>query len=187
MTTLNFNIFQLYDWKVWLLLLLLIPITVVAMILERKRRAELEEGIPISEALKRGEGQNIEFKEGIPDRPLANAIAAFANTNHGTIFLGINDAGKVVGLSVSTTKEKDELLQRIRCLTADTIKPVILPKCKFIEHEGKIVLQIVVTHVLKPLHMVDGVIYVRHLNSVTKASPEHVRKMFRDYERERSS
>src|SRR5260370_1354931 len=48
----------------------------------RPRPATLED------ALRGGESQTIEFKAGRPDVPLKKAIAGFANTNSGTIFIG---------------------------------------------------------------------------------------------------
>jgi ATP-dependent DNA helicase RecG len=46
------------------------------------------------------ENQNIEFKETWRDEFL-KTIAAFANTSGGTMFIGINDNGKIVGVENS--------------------------------------------------------------------------------------
>ena len=55
--------------------------------------------ISLETALAKGEGQEIEFKAGIVDVRLASSIpAAFANTNPGCIFIGIQNNGGVSGL-----------------------------------------------------------------------------------------
>lgn len=56
--------------------------------------------INISELLKQGENAAIEFKE-IVARPesLAKEIVAFANTQGGTLLLGVSDEGKIVGIN----------------------------------------------------------------------------------------
>ena len=49
--------------------------------------------------IKEGEGQKIEFKEKIAN--LDTEIVAFANSIGGSIFLGIDDKGKVIGLKIT--------------------------------------------------------------------------------------
>jgi hypothetical protein len=78
----------------------------VANYVIRSERVFRQQFISLEEALRVGENQAIEFKEGLPDRPLANAIAAFANTNPGNIFLGVANEGIVVGLPVEDGRGK---------------------------------------------------------------------------------
>lgn len=63
----------------------------------------------LEEALRNGEGANVEFKRGLPDDTpkrgtveddLMRSIAAFANTNDGVVFIGVDDAGHVKGLEL---------------------------------------------------------------------------------------
>jgi hypothetical protein len=50
------------------------------------------------EVLRKGESQTVEFKTRPPDAPtLARLIAAFANSEGGTIFVGAGDHGEVLG------------------------------------------------------------------------------------------
>jgi predicted HTH transcriptional regulator len=52
----------------------------------------------INALLEQPEGENLAFKERIPDPPtLARLISAFANTNGGTILIGVQEGGNVVG------------------------------------------------------------------------------------------
>ena len=125
-------------------------------------------------ALKDGESQWIEFKEGYADVPLQRAIAAFANTNSGTIFLGVNDNAKIVGIDCDTAKKKDEELQRIRNITTQSIKPGISVRVDFIVEQEKTVLRIFVPRGEQPLYFLNHEIYVREQTASMKATPEQV-------------
>lgn len=77
------------------------------------------------DALKRlaalGEGPRLEFKNRVP-RPdrIAREIIAFANTDGGTILLGVDDDGSVVGL-----RDADEELFALDAALADRIEPAV--------------------------------------------------------------
>jgi ATP-dependent DNA helicase RecG len=47
-----------------------------------------------------GEGDFIEFKQGMPEQKIREAVAAFSNTEGGVILLGVRDDGAVQGMSV---------------------------------------------------------------------------------------
>ena len=128
----------------------------------------------LEDALKNGESQSVEFKEGHANVPLQKAIAAFANTNSGTIFLGVNNKAEVVGIDCETAQEKDEELQRIRNITTQTIKPTISVHVDFIVHEGKTVARIFVPRGEQPLYFLNHEIYVREQTASMNATPEQV-------------
>ena len=44
------------------------------------------------------EGDYVEFKQGIPESKVAEAVAAFSNANGGVVLLGVNDTGRVTGI-----------------------------------------------------------------------------------------
>lgn len=77
------------------------------------------------DALKRlaavGEGPRLEFKHRVP-RPdrIAREIIAFANTDGGTILLGVDDDGTVVGL-----RDADEELFALDAALASHIEPAV--------------------------------------------------------------
>ena len=106
--------------------------------------------------------------------PLQRAIAAFANTNSGTIFLGVNDNAKIVGIDCDTAKKKDEELQRIRNITTQSIKPGISVRVDFIVEQEKTVLRIFVPRGEQPLYFLNHEIYVREQTASMKATPEQV-------------
>jgi ATP-dependent DNA helicase RecG len=47
-----------------------------------------------------GEGDFVEFKQGLPEQKIREAVAAFSNTEGGVILLGVRDDGAVQGMSV---------------------------------------------------------------------------------------
>jgi len=131
----------------------------------------------LEEALKDGESQSIEFKGGHADVPLQRVIAAFANTNSGTIFLGVDDSGAVVGIDGDSPKKKDEALQRIRNITTQAIKPAISVSVDFILHQGRTLMRIFVPRGEQPLYFVEHEIYVREQSASMKATPEQVERI----------
>lgn len=145
----------------------------------RRRKQEMT----LEEALKTGEGQAVEFKAGIIDRMLANTIAAFANTNPGNIFLGVNDNAEVVGLDEDAPKDREQLQQKIRNLTAQVVRPAVFVRLTFIRHGVKIVLRIFVPRGNEPVYLVDGVAYIRYMAAVVKAGPEELQAIIRGWRR----
>ncbi len=102
------------------------------------------------EAVKQGEGVEVEFKRRIT-RQIAHDIAAFANTRGGKVFIGVDDGGKVVG-----TSEKLEDLYQI----LQSIKPLPRVEVSELWVEEKRVLVVNVEKSYK-LHTVGNVAYVR--------------------------
>jgi hypothetical protein len=136
----------------------------------------------LEEALKTGESQTVEFKGGQPDVPLKQAIAAFANTNSGTIFIGVDNTPKVVGAKCNTPHERDQELLRIQKLTR-AIKPSVYVSVDFLEHQGMTVTRIFVPRSQQAIHFVDDEIYVRDQATSTKATPEQVERIMRKFYR----
>ena len=135
----------------------------------------------LEDALKNGESQSVEFKEGHPDVPLQRAIAAFANTNSGTIFFGVNNNAEVVGIDCDTAQKKDEELLRIRNITTLVIKPAISVHVDFIVHQGKTVMRLFVPRGEQPLYFLNHEIFVREQTSSMKATPEKVEGILNKY------
>jgi ATP-dependent DNA helicase RecG len=62
----------------------------------------------LTQILQEGEGQFVEFKEKL-DNSLVKEIVAFANASGGKIFLGVDDSGKVKGISI-TNRIKSQIV-----------------------------------------------------------------------------
>ena len=102
--------------------------------------SELSKGIPrintltkFHNLLSQGENSSIEFKlqEAHPDA-IAKEIVAFANTRGGTILLGIDDTGAVIGIDDSRHWE-----EWIANITRQNIVPAINVEYIEIQVEGK--------------------------------------------------
>ena len=137
--------------------------------------------INIDEALKRGEGQEIEFKEGIIDEVILKSICAFANTNDGTLLLGIDDKAHVKGLTIATPKEKEELVHKIFRLINDRISPTLFVRVDFEIIRDCTVAKIFIPRGDEPLFYLDGRIYVRFGDSNVIAQPELVKKILTEH------
>ena len=83
------------------------------------------------------EGIQIEYKREFVDN-FKYTVIAFANTEGGQIFFGINDDGSVCGIT-----DVDKTMRRITDTVRDTIRPDVsrFTKCEAIEREGKPVIR----------------------------------------------
>lgn len=65
----------------------------------------------VIEMIKLGEGWKIEFKESLPKpSSFASTLVAFANHQGGTILIGVDDHGKVIGFK-ATKEDTDNILR----------------------------------------------------------------------------
>jgi len=105
-----------------------------------------------------GEGQHLEFKESFAEDSAAiESLCAFANADGGTVLFGINDGGKIIGITVGKNTI-EQFTNKIRSQTQSPISPTIE---QFIE-DGK---TIVIVRVDKAkegtLHFAFGKAYIR--------------------------
>ncbi len=127
------------------------------------------------------ESNTVELKEMI-NNDFKKEIVAFANTNGGVIYVGINKNGKVVGVNNS---EKE--MERISSMIRDGIKPDLIPftTIEVIKIEGKDVICVNVSRGGKiPYHLTDkgmkpSGVYVRHGVASIPASEEMIREMIK--------
>jgi hypothetical protein len=143
----------------------------------------------VEQALKNGEGQSIEFKRGLSEDEarsgkaedeLLKSMAAFANTNDGAIFIGIDDIGQVKGLGLDF-KQKDRLEQKIRQLVRSRIKPTPIFDVTFEDVQGLAITKISVPRGEAPAYLLGGVIYIRYGSSDVQAQPEDLNRLITEY------
>ena len=134
----------------------------------------------IAEALRRGEGQDVEFKQAKPgNNKLARKIAAFATSNAGRIFLGITDEGRVVGLrNCQGSKERDDLRNDIDNICSNNVRPPITAGIEFVEWDGMTVCAISVPKGLASIYYVNNVPYVRRGSQSRPADPAEVEAIY---------
>jgi ATP-dependent DNA helicase RecG len=109
----------------------------------------------IKSIIGKGESETVEFKESFSKEALV-AIGAFANTKGGTVLVGVNDAGKVVGVTLG----KETLKNWANDVSMST-EPRMIPDIEEAYVEGKLVVLInIVSHPIKPVS-VKGKYYRR--------------------------
>ena len=143
----------------------------------------------LEEAMRNGENQSVEFKRGFSENEnkagnaeddLLRSVAAFANTNDGVIFLGIDDAGHIKGLGLDFT-QRDRLERKVHQLVRTRIKPAPPVQITFEDVRGLIIAKIAVAHGEAPLYMMGGIIYLRRGSSDVQAQPEDVIGIVSEY------
>lgn len=110
-----------------------------------------------------GEGQRIEFKEGLSR--LDREIVAFANTSGGSVFVGIRDDGAITGTDCSNRRQSE-----ILDLGRNCDPPIGL---KFIKHTGNVMEVIVEEGNDKPYRCKDG-FFLREGPSCIKLSRNEI-------------
>ncbi len=117
---------------------------------------------PIIELLSQAEGLRFERKRTVPSAyKIARTLASFANTSGGTLLVGVEDDGKVVGVA----SELDELLLIEKATEALTVPPIVI-QYKSVLWDGHLVMQIEVAESAEKPHFVidehdNRTIYVR--------------------------
>lgn len=128
------------------------------------------------------ESQTLELKSVITT-DIKKEVIAFANTNGGEIYVGIDDDGKIIGLD----DVKNEL-ERISNMFHDGIKPDITPfiSLDILVIDGKDIIKVNVFRGEKtPYYLSDkglkpSGVYIRHGNTSTQASDKYIRKLIRE-------
>lgn len=130
--------------------------------------------------LELGENQSLEFKREFPKatKNLAKEIAAFATSNHGTILVGVDDLGQVVGLDkAGSNAERKILAARIEGICASSVAPTVCPKISFQKVGGKWVMAIEVEKGADAIYYADGRPYIRQVSAARVATPDEVQKL----------
>jgi len=137
--------------------------------------------------IERWECQEVEFIEDYPSnaRELAKEIAAFASSNLGTIYLGVDNDGNIKGVEafrrMDEQRAKDDIQNRISNLTRDAVRPYITVKIDFIEVNNKVVVKITVPKGDEPIYYAYEAPYIRNLTSSQPATPEKVKELHMQY------
>ena len=125
------------------------------------------------------ETENIEFKSGFTEE-IYKEVIAFANTDGGIVYVGIDNDGNAVGLT-DVDKEYTRITNGIR----DAIMPDVTMFVRFTVQENKVV-RITVSegsnkpYYLKGKGLKPSGVYVRQGTSSVPASPEQIRQMIKD-------
>ena len=125
------------------------------------------------------ETENIEFKLQFTE-DLYKEVIAFANTDGGVIYIGINNNGEVVGID-----NVDENYTRITNGIRDAIMPDVTMFVRYTIQENKVVKISVGEGSYKPYYLKSkglkpSGVFVRQGTSTAPASPEQIRAMIKE-------
>ncbi len=128
----------------------------------------------LSEIISNGENSYYEFKEeGIKAKELAEEIVAFANSEGGMIFIGVDDDGNIKGVSDNSIEEKIMNICRNNCI------PNISPGFQSVDINGKAVAVVTIGKGLnKPYYTTDHKYYIRVGTTKRIASREELLRLF---------
>ena len=127
-----------------------------------------------------GEGYNAEFKFRVPAkvRELSQEVCAFANSEGGYLFIGIDDAGKIEGTMIDNAK-RSAVQDAIR-----DISPFVQVEMYPVDVDGKTVWVIEVPSGKDKPYVLSGAIYVREgSNSQKLTSADEMRFFFQSNNR----
>lgn len=127
------------------------------------------------------ESEPIELKE-IYTPDLKKEVVAFANTNGGTIYIGVQDNGEITGLD-----NADFVMQKISNAVRDGIRPDVsmFTNIELIQKEGKTIIKLTVHQgTKKPYYLSDkglkpSGVYVRSGTTSAPASEDAIRMMIK--------
>lgn len=127
------------------------------------------------------ESETVELKE-IYTPDLKKEIVAFTNTNGGTIYIGVQDSGEIVGLD-----NADSVMQQISNSLRDSIRPDVsmFTNIELLQEENKFFVKLTVSQgTKKPYYLSDkGLkptgVYVRSGTTSAPASEDAIRMMIK--------
>jgi len=118
--------------------------------------------IPSAEVIEKGENERVEFKASVCARSaesVIRTIVAFLNSRGGTLFIGVDDFKRVVGIDGFTSKDVDRYWNRLTDCIEYRVDPCFAENLSFDieEIKGKRVIRIDCTPAHRPaLLRVDG-------------------------------
>lgn len=125
------------------------------------------------------EGERVEYKLQMVD-DIYKEVIAFANTDGGVIYIGIDDNGNLIGID-----NVDETYTRLTNGIRDAIAPDVTMFVRYVLQDNKVIRIEVGEGSYKPYYlkskgMKSNGVYVRQGASSVQASPDQIRKMIKD-------
>ena len=125
------------------------------------------------------ESERVEYKLQMVD-DIYKEVIAFANTDGGVIYIGIDDNGNLIGID-----NVDETYTRLTNGIRDAIAPDVTMFVRYVLQDNKVIRIEVGEGSYKPYYlkskgMKSNGVYVRQGASSVQASPDQIRKMIKD-------
>ncbi len=129
------------------------------------------ENLEIKKMLENGENLYIEFKRDI-NKSFAEEVVSFLNTEGGTIIIGVDDSGKVVGIN-------ERLEEKVMNICRDSVIPAIMPSYSEVIYEGKrIAIVNIERGTNKPYYTSSNKYYIRVGSTKRIATKEELLRLF---------
>lgn len=125
------------------------------------------------------ENERIEYKSQMTE-DIYKEVIAFANTDGGVIYIGIDDQGNVTGID-----DVDETYTRLTNGIRDAINPDVTMFVRYVLQDNKVIRVDVGEGSYKPYYLKGkglkpAGVYIRQGASSVQASPDQIRKMIKD-------
>ncbi len=115
-----------------------------------------------------GEGDHTEFKEKYNSRVI-ESLVAFANTAGGRVLIGVDDRGRVVGLS-----DADKVVESVLSACREAVSPPLTPAVEILRRPDG-VLVVAQIEATGRMHAKSGAVLIRHGRQTRRASAEEIR------------
>lgn len=129
----------------------------------------------ISALIHQGENAAVEFKNAdVRPEGLAKEITAFANTNGGTILVGVDDDGNVSGIG-----RRENIEEWAANVSRNNVVPAIRPEiCVVQHHHQKVLILDIPRGKDKPYQTIDGKYWIRVGSTNRMAAKEELSRLF---------
>jgi len=150
------------------------------------RAAESPRAAAFRAALRTLEGPKVDFIESFPPqaqaRDIAKEVAALAPQG-GSVYLGVDNDGRVVGLPLASRGEIDAFDLRIHGIAEKSIDPSVPILTHWLAVGQAIVVEVEIAPSGEPIHCVDKIPYIRDGSSSRPARQVEILRAVREYER----
>lgn len=127
----------------------------------------------VRKQIRQGEGNGTEFKTDIRNlETIARTVCAFLNTLGGTVFCGVDDKGKLLGVAGA-----EDSIQKIHAYLLESITPKALFTVNLDNEDGKTIVSIEVPEGKDRPYVFAGAVYVREGSSTRMADAGKLRDM----------
>jgi predicted HTH transcriptional regulator len=137
------------------------------------------DALELIDIIGRGETSTVQFKRLVESGDkMAQELCAFANTQGGTLLVGVEDDGTVVGLDNEAVRATNTLLANV----SQDVREPLYPTSEVVPVEGRNVLVVSIAESQgKPHFDLQGAIWVKSLGDKRRVtSREELRRLFQD-------